>query len=265
MKKIFFFDVDGTLLPHGNINDVSEKTKYALNALAEQGHDVVLCTGKSEGMIQNQIAILNSTNHITMNGAQVVIDNQIVHLDKLTQQQINDIKDVAQKQGLMVGCQTRYDYYIADINVDLLLAEKILSKVSLDVPHVAADFRPEDDISQLWYLGDISNLNLDEELFPGLRLLKWHDQGCDIVLTQVSKGSAISRYVEFLHPDSEVIIYGFGDGANDLEMIELADVGVAMGNGTDELKAAADYITDDCIDDGVYNFLVKAQLIEELS
>ena len=41
-----------------------------------------------------------------------------------------------------------------------------------------------------------------------------------------------------------------GDQNNDIEMIETAGVGVAMGNGTDEIKAIADYITDSVENDG---------------
>ena len=43
----------------------------------------------------------------------------------------------------------------------------------------------------------------------------------------------------------------FGDGLNDLTMIEAAGMGVVMDNGADELKRCADYITDDCDHDGV--------------
>lgn len=264
MKSVFFFDVDGTLLPHGNIDDVSEKTKYALRELRKLGHDVVLCTGKSEGMIANQIAILDSTNHITMNGAQVVVDNQIIHLDEMTRSQIEDIKSVAKANNLMLGCQTRYDYYIVNINVDLHAAEDILRTVSLDVPHIEDDFAFSDQISQLWFLGDISKLDLNKELFPGLRLLKWHEKGCDIVITEVSKGTAIYKYINHMYPDQPVKVYGFGDGNNDIEMIEIADVGVAMGNAVDTLKQKADVITSSCEDDGVYQFLVSNNIIEEM-
>ncbi|MDE6861214.1 MAG: HAD hydrolase family protein, partial [Alistipes sp.] len=43
----------------------------------------------------------------------------------------------------------------------------------------------------------------------------------------------------------------FGDGGNDVDMIRSAGWGVAMGNATDELKAAADYITSSIDDDGI--------------
>ena len=48
-----------------------------------------------------------------------------------------------------------------------------------------------------------------------------------------------------------------GDQTNDLEMIRAAGLGVAMGNATEEVKAAADLITADCDHDGVAEIIEK--------
>ena len=47
----------------------------------------------------------------------------------------------------------------------------------------------------------------------------------------------------------------FGDGGNDMAMLRHAGIGVAMGNAGDEVKEAADYVTDSVDDDGVMNAL----------
>ena len=43
----------------------------------------------------------------------------------------------------------------------------------------------------------------------------------------------------------------FGDGANDRKMLEMAGIGVAMGNALEEVKQSADYITDTVEEDGL--------------
>ena len=55
----------------------------------------------------------------------------------------------------------------------------------------------------------------------------------------------------------------FGDGYNDVEMIRRAGLGIAMGNGCDEAKQAADYVSDDIDRDGVYKACLHFGLIEE--
>ena len=47
----------------------------------------------------------------------------------------------------------------------------------------------------------------------------------------------------------------FGDGKNDVDMLTHAGFGVAMGNACEEAKAAADYVTDDVDENGIFNAL----------
>jgi len=47
-------------------------------------------------------------------------------------------------------------------------------------------------------------------------------------------------------------VCAFGDGGNDIEMLKMAGLGIAMGNGRQECKDAADYIADDISKDGLY-------------
>ncbi len=263
MKKVFFFDVDGTLLPHGNEKGVDQKTIYALNSLKEAGHDVVIATGKSQSMIKDQIEAIGATNHITMNGAQVVVDNEVRHAEKISMETLEQLKQVARDHNLMLGCQTPHEYYIVDINSDLELADEVLSVVSLDLPKVKPDFNSEDTIGQLWFLGEHQTLNFDKPIIPGFKLLKWHDKGCDIVIDYVSKAYAIEKYIDLVYPNTQVETYAFGDGNNDIEMLEYVDCGVAMGNGVEALKRIANDVTDSCEDLGVYNYLLKNGFIEE--
>ena len=52
-----------------------------------------------------------------------------------------------------------------------------------------------------------------------------------------------------------------GDGPNDLEMLQYAGTGVAMGNAMEALKAAADLVTDDVNRDGLYHAFERLRLI----
>ncbi len=53
----------------------------------------------------------------------------------------------------------------------------------------------------------------------------------------------------------------FGDAENDIAMLQLAGIGVAMGNGEPAAKAAADYVTDRIEEDGIWKALVKFAVI----
>lgn len=57
-------------------------------------------------------------------------------------------------------------------------------------------------------------------------------------------------------------VMSFGDAQNDLTMIKWAQIGVAMGNAVDEVKAEADYVTGDNNSNGIADAL--EQLVPEL-
>lgn len=54
----------------------------------------------------------------------------------------------------------------------------------------------------------------------------------------------------------------FGDGSNDLDMIQNATIGIAMGQGIDELKKCADFVTKSCDEDGIVYALKHFGFIE---
>lgn len=66
----------------------------------------------------------------------------------------------------------------------------------------------------------------------------------------ISKASGLQKVCEFLGITMQEVI-GVGDSVNDLAMIREAGLGVAMGNAQEELKAAADAVTEDNDSDGV--------------
>ena len=57
--------------------------------------------------------------------------------------------------------------------------------------------------------------------------------------------------------------FTFGDAKIDIPMLEYCHVGIAMGSGGEEIKAMADYVTDDVDKDGLYKAFVHFGLIEE--
>jgi hydroxymethylpyrimidine pyrophosphatase-like HAD family hydrolase len=79
-------------------------------------------------------------------------------------------------------------------------------------------------------------------------------------MTGVNKASGMRVLGDYLNCTSEDMI-AFGDGANDIDMLEYAGIGVAMGNASDIAKASADMVTERIDADGIYLALKKIGLI----
>ena len=89
---------------------------------------------------------------------------------------------------------------------------------------------------------------------PGLTVLPTPFHYADLVLRGIDKGVGITRLCQHFHIDPQATM-AFGDGINDLEMLQAAGVGVAMGQGREEIKAIADYVTDSVEQDGIVTAL----------
>ncbi len=95
----------------------------------------------------------------------------------------------------------------------------------------------------------------EEELAPKIpdcKITRWSPFGIDIISKIGGKVSGIQKMLELYGISREETI-AFGDGENDIEMLEFAGIGVAMGNAEPEVKEAADYITTDIDKDGILN------------
>ena len=76
----------------------------------------------------------------------------------------------------------------------------------------------------------------------------------DVTVLGVDKGDAVHNVAAALGVAIEDT-YAFGDGINDICMLEAAGHGIAMGNAMDEVKQVAEYVTTDINRDGVANGL----------
>ena len=87
-------------------------------------------------------------------------------------------------------------------------------------------------------------------LIPGCISGRWYPAFCDITAIGSDKGNGIRHIAKQVGFGIEETM-AFGDGGNDISMIKVAGIGVAMGNANESLKPVADYITSSVDEDGV--------------
>lgn len=92
-----------------------------------------------------------------------------------------------------------------------------------------------------------------QQAFPMLTIVQSSDILLEIMAGNVSKAAGISVLLAHLKLRPADIV-AFGDNYNDLEMIEYAGCGVAMGNAVEKIKAVADQVTASNDEEGIYKF-----------
>ena len=85
---------------------------------------------------------------------------------------------------------------------------------------------------------------------PGMKSARWTEEFADMIPLEGGKPVGMQKILDHYGIDQKDTI-AFGDGGNDMTMLEFAAIGVAMGNANDEVKSHADYVTDTSENDGI--------------
>jgi hydroxymethylpyrimidine pyrophosphatase-like HAD family hydrolase len=97
-------------------------------------------------------------------------------------------------------------------------------------------------------------------MLPHCRLPRWHPGFSDLVNADNSKAIGIDCILHHYGIDRNECI-GFGDGGNDIEMLEYCGIGVAMGNADDSVKSHADFVTTSVDEEGIEHALTALNII----
>ena len=95
------------------------------------------------------------------------------------------------------------------------------------------------------------------------QITAWWDKAVDIIPLNGGKGNAVNVILNYYGLAKKEAL-AFGDGENDIEMLEAVGTGVAMGNAKDNVKAKANAICKSAEEDGIYYYCVENNLIESI-
>ncbi|PLS15494.1 Cof-type HAD-IIB family hydrolase [Bacillus sp. M6-12] len=260
-KHLIVLDLDGTLLT--DTKKISERSKKVLNTLRNDGHEVMIATGRpyrSSSIYYRELGLTSPI--VNFNGAFVhhPLDNGWgIHHSPL---------DIRVAKDIVEACDNfQYHNIIAEVQDDVYFHyhdEKLIEIFKMGNPLVTTgDLRnflevsptamlihtDEEHVSEIRkHLSDVHAELIDHRRWAD----PWHV--IEIVKAGLNKAVGIDRAAKhFGIPQSRII--AFGDEDNDLEMLDYAGTGVAMGNAIEQLKSVANTTTLSNEEDGIAIFL----------
>ncbi|MDZ5470308.1 Cof-type HAD-IIB family hydrolase [Bacillus sp. 31A1R] len=260
-KHLIALDLDGTLLKDDKT--ISSTTKKVIARAREEGHIVMIATGRPFRSSEMYYKELNlNTPIVNFNGAFVHHPLQNSWGAYHTPLDMGVAKDIVE------ACQSfEFHNIIAEVIDDVYFHyhdEKLMDIFGLGEPSITTGdirrFLKDDPTSLL--------IHTDEEHVKSIRnhlsdvhaevidhrrwAAPWHV--IEIVKTGLNKAIGLKTVSDYLHIPKERII-AFGDEDNDLEMLEFAGRGIAMGNAIEELKNISNEITLTNEEDGIAKYL----------
>ncbi len=246
MGKIVFFDIDGTLLDHEKKLPIS--TKQAVQALKDEGHNVVIATGRAPFLFEDIREELKIESYVSFNGQYVVLDGEVIYKNPINEQALKSLSNFANlKEHPLVFMAN--EEMKANVTYHSHIDE-CLQTLGAIHPEECADYYLEKEIYQSLLFCKETHENEYAETFNELNFIRWHSLSMDVIPFRGSKAQGIKQFIDKVGYQRENV-YAFGDNLNDIEMLQFVGHGVAMGNAPDVVKNAAKYVTKDVSDDGI--------------
>ena len=270
--KLVASDLDGTLLNKNK--EITPRLFDALKKLDELGIYFVPSTGRPFGTVPKAIKELPFLKYvITSNGAAIydAAEQKNIIENFLTPEAVDAVIKIAKELPVITEYFIEGKAYIAkDIYDDL-------APFNLTESHVTYIKNSRTPVEDFWnemkrnntVLENINlvfaDMELRKETWDRLKALGLASvtaattKNIEITSLFATKAKALEKLCEVLGFTRENVL-AMGDGDNDMPMIEFAGIGVAMANGEEHIKQAADIIADDCNDFGAAKIL--EQIIE---
>jgi Cof subfamily protein (haloacid dehalogenase superfamily) len=244
-------DIDGTLITSNH--EVSEATKATAARLYERGIQLSLASSRPPRSIVPLADGLNLQGPFAaLNGALVVRRNgEVLARSVLSAETIGRVKAIADQFGISVWLYDEIDWW-APCRDSFVDREEHTSGFATRIDGYAQ--RITQDANKLTVVGKPELVAQAEhrvlaELGDQVSASKSKPRFLDVTSHGIHKGTVVVRLAKLLNIQTEKVAV-IGDGPNDIEMFKQAGVSIAMGQGVDEVREAAAYITSSNDDEG---------------
>ncbi|SEN96400.1 hypothetical protein SAMN05192533_13210 [Mesobacillus persicus] len=249
--RAMFIDMDGTLLTASNA--ISRRNMEAICRLINHGIKVFLATGRHHEVTapyHKEIGL--ATPMICLNGA-AIHDAGTGRALQIKPVQLNEERfhQVTTENPCNVLIHTANGLYCKETNEEI----DYWTKVGQTPPRYIGDLKEAkyQDVLKYSVRTGVPSPKISALFKKEAEVINWND-GFELVAPNVSKWSGIKSLLRAyrIHPNEVVAI---GDGPNDIDMLRHVGTGVAMGNASEEVKAAADFVTGHHEEDGLAEFI----------
>lgn len=250
MIKAAFFDLDGTLVPYGEPG-MTARLREDLFELRRRGVKIILATGRGKHDLKNigMLGDVEFDSYITYNGYCCYDEQGVYRSVPMSQADLKAACAVLKEHPEIVAIVEGENG-----NFFTRMDDEILEKYKAVSPKAYPVRPPEESIGEAVYQVVPFIERGKEDLFlsvmPGCIATRWSEYATDVIPKGNGKADGIRAALERYNLKAEETI-AFGDGENDIPMLQICGMGVAMGQAREIVKTSADYVTLSVYEDGV--------------
>ena len=254
MRKAIFFDIDGTIWDKKQ--QIPDSTREAFQQMKHQGHYLFISSGRTRIFIPDQALMpLGFDGILAGCGTYGEFQGEVKFYHKIALEEIQRINDFLRSLGAAYILEGRYFLYLDEERFpkDSSFPQELKRDMGENMLRVTGN---EDclEVSKFCvnYLEDTKKQQeLEHVLEPGYTVIHRGGNFMEIVPKGFHKATGIQEICRILGIAHENT-YSFGDSTTDLDMLEYTAHSVAMGDGMQQAKEVAEYVTAPLWEDGIY-------------
>lgn len=264
MRKLLFFDIDGTILTEGQNRYVPESAKQTIRQLQAQGHLCFINTGRSWAEIHENITSLGFDGFVCGCGTHIRYHDEILLAHQVDQELADSLLTDLEQFRLEWLLEGQHRIYYSNIPYTTHIGDfhreyhQVFPDKCTDIPPdtrgVSFDkfcicTRPDSQLTdfQAKYREQFTFIDRGKGFY-------------EVVPTGFSKASGIHFLMEYFSIPLEDTI-AIGDSTNDMPMLTFAGFSIGMKHSDQIVLDTVDYVTDSVENDGIYKAIKHLQLI----
>lgn len=247
MIKAVFFDIDGTLVSF-KTHRVPDSAKRAIAALRAKGVRVFIASGRQLLAINN-LEDLQFDGYVTLNGGYCIVGEQVIYKHSMPSEDMVSLVQYMEERENFPCIFVHENAFC--INYTDERTDEVFRLLNFpQPPTLPLREAATGDIFQLVAFFTKEQEKAIMAVMPHCEATRWNPLFSDVIQKGSSKQVGVDKMLDYFGISLDESM-AFGDGGNDVLMLKHVGIGVAMGNAEDEVKRAADYVTDSVDEDGV--------------
>ncbi|MBR1487019.1 MAG: HAD-IIB family hydrolase [Synergistaceae bacterium] len=256
--KYIFFDIDHTLVSHKNEPHIPAQTLEAIKLLRENGNVPAIATGRAGFLTFKTAREFEINNLVCSGGAEIFVNGQEIYRKFFPDEHLEKFLDVAEKfPNLTAAAEDKFIYTEESSG---MFAKYFNSQAGYDCMKKIKDLKRS---MMCYILLPSEKLNKNHGLFfnpPEKVTLELMNGFTEARAAETSKWRGIEIFMKNINADINDVIT-FGDGPNDIEMLENAKISVAVASASEKVKAVAKFVCDDIDSGGILQACKELKLI----
>lgn len=254
MKKAVFFDIDGTIWDEKQ--RIPDSTREAFQKMKERGHYLFISSGRTRVFIPDKALMpLGFDGILAGCGTYGEFHGEVKFYHRIPLEEIQRVNDFLRTLSAAYILEGRYFLYLdaerfpEDSSFPQEMKKEMGEKMirvtgnedSLEVSKFCVNYLAESEKQR----------ELERVLEPDYTVIHRGGNFMEIVPKGFNKAAGIQEICRILGVAHENT-YSFGDSTNDLDMLKYTAHSAAMGDGMQQAKDAAEYVTSPLWEDGIY-------------